>query len=179
MSSAPRYIPHYTVADYMQWKGDWQLIDGVPIAMTPSPFGRHERIVANLVYELMRSFDENGCDCQAYAGLDWIVSADTVVRPDVMVVCGSQPERHLEAPPDLVVQILSTSTKTQDRVTKRDLYHEYRVPFYLIIDPETNSIEVLQSTGGGYSPLPVSNRVEITLPSGCRLQIPVERVLRS
>jgi len=45
MSAAPRYIPNYTVNDYMLWEGDWQLIDGVPIAMSPSPFGQHERIV--------------------------------------------------------------------------------------------------------------------------------------
>ncbi len=57
MSSAPRYIPHYTVEDYLRWEGDWQLIDGVPIARTPSPFGRHEQIVANLVHEFMSSIE--------------------------------------------------------------------------------------------------------------------------
>ena len=178
MSSAPRYIPHYTFEDYKQWQGDWQLIDGVAIAMTPSPVSRHEQIVANLIYELMSNIERHGCDCRAYAGLDWIVSDDTVVRPDVMIVCGPQPERHLERPPELVVEVLSPSTKTQDQVTKRQLYHENRVAFYLIVDPETNSIEFLQAGDSEYQAMQSSDPVELTLPSGCRLAIVKERVLR-
>lgn len=75
----------------------------------------------------MSSIERQGCDCRAYAGLDWIVNEDTVVRPDVMVVCGPQPERHLEKPPELTVEVLSPSTKTRDQVAKRQLYHEHRI----------------------------------------------------
>jgi hypothetical protein len=38
VSTAPRYLPHYTVADHAAWEGDWELLDGVALAMTPSPF---------------------------------------------------------------------------------------------------------------------------------------------
>ena len=48
MSTAPRYVPHYTVSEYARWEGDWELIDGVPIAMSPSPFGPHERVGSEL-----------------------------------------------------------------------------------------------------------------------------------
>lgn len=178
MSSAPRYIPHYTVEDYLQWQGDWQLIDGVAIAMTPSPFSRHEQIVANLVHEFMSSVERNQCNCRVYAGLDWIVSADTVVRPDVMIACGPQPQRHLEKPPDLVVEVLSPSTKAQDQVTKRQLYFDHRVAFYLIVDPETNSLECLQAGDAEYHAMQAAESLEFLLPSGCRLSIRVERVLR-
>lgn len=54
MSTVPRYIPRYTIDDYQHWEGDWELIDGVPIAMTPSPFGHHERIVSRLSFEESR-----------------------------------------------------------------------------------------------------------------------------
>ncbi|WP_164102054.1 Uma2 family endonuclease [Candidatus Laterigemmans baculatus] len=178
MSSAPRYVPHYTVEDYLQWQGDWELIDGVAIAMTPSPFGRHERIVANLVYELMACVEREGCDCRAYAGLDWIVSSDTVVRPDVMLVCGPQPERHLEKPPELVVEVLSPSTQLRDQVTKRQLYHQHGVEFYMLVDPETNSIELLQQGEAAYEPLDSAERLECRLASGCRITLAKDRVLR-
>ena len=95
MSTASRFVPNYTVDDYRHWEGDWQLIEGVPVAMSPSPFGPHERIVAEFVKSFGSQIDQQGCDCRVYAGLDWIVSNDTVVRPDVMVVCGPQPERAL------------------------------------------------------------------------------------
>lgn len=38
-----KYLPHYTVDDYKLWEGDWELIDGIPYATAPSPFGPHQR----------------------------------------------------------------------------------------------------------------------------------------
>jgi hypothetical protein len=42
MSSVRKFIPRYTVADYRQWQGDWELLDGVAVSVTPSPFGIHQ-----------------------------------------------------------------------------------------------------------------------------------------
>ena len=30
-------LPHYSYQDYRRWEGDWELIEGIPYAMTPSP----------------------------------------------------------------------------------------------------------------------------------------------
>ncbi len=115
MSPAPRYQPHYSVADYLQWEGDWELWDGVAVAMSPSPLGPHDRAAAKLVFQIESCLRAQGCSCATYAGLDWIVSDDTVVRPDVMVVCGDQPGRCLERPPALAIEILSDATVEKDR----------------------------------------------------------------
>jgi Uma2 family endonuclease len=105
MSGRPVYVPRYTLADYRQWRGDWQLIDGVAIAMTPSSFGPHERVVSRLSRIIGGQLDAGACRCEVYTNLDWIVSDDTVLRPDLMVVCGDQPQRHLErVPADLAVE---------------------------------------------------------------------------
>lgn len=45
MSTAPRYQPHYTVEDYRQWEGRWELMGGVAIAMSQSPFGQHAKLL--------------------------------------------------------------------------------------------------------------------------------------
>ena len=74
MSTAPRYVPHYTVEDYGHWEGDWELIDGVPISMSPSPFGPHERIVSRLALQLGTQIKDHGRLCEVYTNLDWIVS---------------------------------------------------------------------------------------------------------
>ena len=52
MSSAPRYLPHYSVADYLSWEGDWELWNGTAVAMSPSPLGPHERAAAKLVFHI-------------------------------------------------------------------------------------------------------------------------------
>ncbi|MGB6044971.1 MAG: Uma2 family endonuclease [Pirellulales bacterium] len=142
MSTASRFVPNYTVDDYRHWEGDWQLIEGVPVAMSPSPFGPHERIAIELATSFKNQIDQQGCDCRVYAGLDWIVSNDTVVRPDVMVVCGPQPERHLERPPAIAVEILSPATRELDLVAKRRIYQQNGVAFYLIAGPQAQQIEI-------------------------------------
>ena len=48
MRTASKYDPHYTVADYEQWSGDWELWKGTAVAMTPSPFGKLQLVGANL-----------------------------------------------------------------------------------------------------------------------------------
>ena len=141
MSSAPRYIPYYTLDDYRQWEGDWELIDGVAIAMTPSPFGPHERIISRLSRMIGNQLDLCQCACEVYTNLDWIVCDNTVIRPDLMVVCGEQPQQHLERRPEIVVEVLTESTKGRDLTAKRAVCRESDVPHYLIIDPETKTIE--------------------------------------
>ena len=124
MSTAPRYVPHYTIEDYQHWEGDWELIDGIAIAMTPSPFGPHERVVSRLSRMIGNQLEINGCSREVYANLDWTVSNDTVVRPDVVITCGSVPDRHLESAPVLIAEILSPSTASKDKTIKRELYQQ-------------------------------------------------------
>ncbi|MFM7738635.1 MAG: Uma2 family endonuclease [Planctomycetota bacterium] len=145
MSTQPRFLTNYTVADYQRWEGRWELIDGIAIAMTPSPFASHERVVSRLARLIGNQLDSAGCGCEVYTGLDWIVSDHTVVRPDLMVVCGEQPETHLQRPPTLVVEVLSEATKGRDLVVKRAIYLELGVTEYSIIDPDRRSIEFCRS----------------------------------
>lgn len=176
MSTAPRYIPHYTVDDYAHWEGDWELIDGVPIAMSPSPFGPHERVVSRLARAIGNEIEQNRCDCEVYTNLDWIVSRDTVVRPDVMVVCGEQPARHLERPPALAVEVLSDSTRAQDLTAKRDLYREHRVPHYLIVDPDRRNVQWMAIGETDAVDIDETSEIQLTVDERCSIQIGFQRL---
>lgn len=174
MSTDLRYRPHYTVADYSQWQGEWELWNGTAVAMSPSPLAPHERAVAKLVFQIESAFREQACGCATYDGLDWIVSDDTVVRPDVMVVCGRQPGRHLERPPILAIEVLSESTAEKDRTAKRDLYEAHQVADYLLVDPARQVIEWLSlGPDNRYADrtrqIPADGRWTVTLPDGCRI----------
>ena len=37
-------VEYYTYDDYCQWKGDWELIDGVPLAMAPAHMIQHQAL---------------------------------------------------------------------------------------------------------------------------------------
>ncbi len=48
MSIADKYRPQFTYTDYCLWEGRWELIDGMPYAMSLSMVKRHQVISGNL-----------------------------------------------------------------------------------------------------------------------------------
>ncbi len=140
MGLAERFLPTYTVKDYEKWEGDWELIQGIPYALaSPSPL--HQRTLARAV----RLFDEklDGCpSCDVYVELDWYISEDTVVRPDMVVVCSEEPFEKLNFPPHIAVEIISPSTKDKDEELKRMLYERARLKWYVLLYPEQKKVRV-------------------------------------
>lgn len=177
MSQVPRYEPHYTVADYRRWPGDWELWSGRAIAMTPSPFGRHQNVLAALLTRLRVEIDRLGCKATALSELDWIVSDDTVVRPDVVVICGGVPERHLDSPPALVAEVLSPSARHHDLIFKRDLYAQQGVGIYLIIDPDAQTVEHLSlGSDHQYAAVDQGEQLELQVCDECEIKFDVRRL---
>ena len=48
----------YTLQDYLQWEGDWELIRGQPVAMVPSPSFEHQQVSAAIFRQLDESLDD-------------------------------------------------------------------------------------------------------------------------
>ena len=174
MSTAPRSIPHYTLEDYNRWEGDWELIDGVAILMSPSPFGPHERIVAELSRQILNQTHDRSCECRVYTNLDWIISNDTVVRPHLMVVCGTQPHRHLERAPSIAVEVLSESTRGRGFTAKRTLSRENNVSHYLVIDPTDHSIQLVNDSEE--ATVDTSSPLTLRLDDDCEIQIKLDEL---
>lgn len=143
MASLPQGFPRYTKTDYLGWKGDWELWDGIPIAMAPSPFGRHQATVMRLGALLIAAAERVQCHATVVCELDWIVTDDTVVRPDVMLICGDPPEGHQQEPPAMVIEVLSQGTKSNDLGYKKDLYREHGVGVYWVADPINETVQAI------------------------------------
>jgi len=176
MSTAPKYQPHYTVDDYQHWQGDWELWNGVAIAMGPSPFGRHAQLVGQLAKILGVAIDATDCDAAVLVEIDWIISRDTILRPDLTVICGPAPERHVENVPALVVEILSPSTRDRDRTFKKEIYQREGVRWYLIVDPDKETLLALKLQDGEYQPVPHSDTLLIDICGTCSLNVKVDRL---
>lgn len=169
MSGAPSYIPHYTVADYEKWLGDWELWDGYAIAMSPAPNVVHQRVAGRLHIALSASLQDNqNCHCEVLYEVDWRIADDLVLRPDMVVVCETIDTPWLEKSPDLIIEILSSSTEKNDREYKRGKYAKHGVGFYLIVDPNTHTIEPLRLVNGVYQPARLD---DITLHDGCAISL--------
>jgi Uma2 family endonuclease len=149
MSSTVKILPHYTYDDYEKWEGKWEVIDGVPYAMSPLPVPKHQIIAGNLHAEFRLQLKK--CDkCKAYQPIDYLVQDDTILQPDMLIVCGEIVKKYLDFPPALVAEVLSPSTAPKDRFYKFTIYQSQGIRYYLIIDPDLEDAEVYELYDGQY-----------------------------
>jgi len=115
-------LPQYTYEDYKLWEGDWELIYGVPYAMSPAPMIKHQKISNNIARYLSEALEE--CKtCQALLPVDWKIDNHTVVEPDNLVICHEpQNEAYITKAPKVIFEILSKSTAHKDKNLKYSLY---------------------------------------------------------
>ena len=152
MNTAEQVQPKYSYADYAQWPGDerWELIDGVPYAMTAP-----QRLHQDIVFELGRQVGNylQGKPCKGYTAPFDVrlprqneadTKVETVVQPDLSVICDPSKldKQGCRGAPDWIVEVLSPSTALKDMDTKRSLYQRHGVQEYWIIHPEDRWILV-------------------------------------
>ncbi|MCS6876378.1 MAG: Uma2 family endonuclease, partial [Aquificaceae bacterium] len=122
-------------------QGDWELVEGVPYAMaSPRPINQRVAVRMSWLLENLLASCET---CNAFVELDWYISDDTVVRPDLLVFCGEVPEK-LEDKPEMVIEIVSPSSKAMDEGLKFELYQEQKVPYFVLVYPEDKTFVVYE-----------------------------------
>ena len=151
--AAARADTTFTWQDYRTWPDSerWELIDGEPFAMSPSPTDRHQLICVALVAGMAPHF--RGKPCRLLVSpMDVKLSDTDVVQPDLLAVCDPNQFKgtHIEGPPALVVEVLSPSSELHDRMRKLDLYARYGVKEYWLVRPYPSAVEVLILDGPGY-----------------------------
>ncbi len=147
MGLTEKYPVRYTVQDYLRWQGDWELIEGIPYAMaSPRPINQ---IILGKLSQLMGNALEECLECRIAVELDWYVSFDTVIRPDLMVLCGEIPER-VESPPHMVVEIVSPSSRQMDEGLKFELCEREGVKYFVLVYPDEKTVKVFEPVEGKY-----------------------------
>ena len=151
----------YTFADLLEWEDDtrYELYGGVPVALA-SPTDVHQRISMALSAQLYNYLI--GKKCSVYAAPfdvrlfeeqgDSPENVDTVLQPDLMVVCDPNKvdRRGIHGAPDLIIEILSPATAQYDRLVKFNLYQRAGVREYWIIDPASRVVSTYTLENGKY-----------------------------
>jgi Uma2 family endonuclease len=163
------YIPRYTYADYVQWKEDWELINGLPYSLLPSPVIRHGQVQMNAAFQFKLALQHNkDCNCIVLSEIDWKINEHTVVRPDVMIICGEPKTDFLEFPPALILEILSPASRRKDRNIKFELYREQGVRYYLMADYERHILETYELKDNVYRE---TEHTTFLLEPGCQVSL--------
>jgi len=164
----------YTYGDYCTWSDEirCELIDGEIFDMTPGPGRLHQEISGELFAQFHSFF--KGKPCRVYAApfdvrLPSRKEADeeikTIVQPDIVVVCDESKldDKGCRGAPDLIVEILSPSTSSKDRVRKLNLYEHHGVREFWIVDPNDDVMRFNLGPDGHYGrPLTFDRTMTLT-----------------
>ena len=118
-----------------------------------------------------------------FAPLDVVFSDESVVEPDLLYISNERASRvtrkNIQGAPDLVVEVLSESTRRADEVRKRKLLERYDVLEYWIVDPELDSVKVFRRAGSGLertAELSVEHDDTLATPLLPGLELPLARL---
>ena len=161
MGLALRKQKHYTYADYLTWPDDarYELIDGEAFLMAPAPLIEHQEVAGDVYHQLRNQLD--GKPCRPYiAPVDVRLprkeetddAIDTVVQPDVLVVCDPSKidRRGVRGAPDWLLEVLSPSTAAHDQIAKRRTYERAGVREYWLVHPSDRTLTVYVLDNGQY-----------------------------
>lgn len=135
-----------------------ELYDGELVEMT-APKLMHQVVLGHLYLSVGLFVRERDLGQLYMAPHDLYISETRFFEPDLSFV---RKERFtteqmiggngacLIAPPDLVVEIISTSTGRNDRVLKFNAYAAFGVTYYWIIDPEEQTLHAFSLNQGRY-----------------------------
>ena len=164
----------YTSEDY------WSLPDGRRAELIDSvlydmalPGRVHQRLVSGIHGELYGHIKRAGGLCEVYPA-PFVVNLagddSTWVEPDVSVVCDPSKlsDRGCEGAPDLVVEVVSPSSRRMDYLVKAGRYEQVGVREYWIVDPDVASTLVYRFEREKFGPasVPFSEPVPVGIFDG-------------
>jgi len=178
MDTVPEY-KRFTYADYCSWEDDerWELIDGVAYAMS-APSQAHQEILGKLYIKISTFL--SGKPCKVFLApfdvrLNYDSGDDTVVQPDVMVICDRTKldGKSCNGAPDLVIEIMSPSSTMRDKVLKYRKYLQAGVREYWIVDPDykTVSVHLLKNDEYGVRVYGIENTMPVSVLEGCKINL--------
>jgi len=161
MGLALRKEKHYTYADYLQWPDEtrYELIDGEAFLMSPAPLVEHQEVAGEVYRQLANQLDGKPCrpfiapvDVRLPRKDETDAAIDTVVQPDVLVVCDLSKidRRGVRGAPDWLLEVLSPSTAAHDQIAKRRTYERAGVREYWLVHPGDRTLTVYVLDNGQY-----------------------------
>lgn len=176
----------YSYADYLEWQMDEmvELIKGrVFRSAAAAPRRIHQEISGRIFSTLFNSLGHQGCkvyqapfDVRLPAKSNRHQDIDTVVQPDICVICDKSKldERGCIGPPDLIIEILSPGNNRKELKYKYDVYEESGVSEYWVIHPSEQTVMTYTLFEGKYRPsklLIAGDIIESKSVAGFRLDL--------
>jgi Uma2 family endonuclease len=149
----PDLPPKLTYDDYLLFPEDGlrhEILDGEHY-VAASPFVRHQRISGRIYRPLGSWVEEHGLGEVFYASVDVVLSPHDVAVPDLFYIAkaraGIITDKNIQGAPDLVVEIISPSTRRRDEGIKLQRYEAFGIEEYWMFYPERRTTRVYRREG--------------------------------
>lgn len=172
-----------SVDEYMELPNDgkrYEIVDG-DLFMSPAPTPKHQKVSRKLQTILILALERTGQGEVYNAPIDVVLGRYDVVEPDLVFIRTDNlrivGDKNIQGIPDLLIEILSPSTRRSDVLVKSPLYARFGVPAYWIVDPDIDRIEFFALEGGSYKLAQVASSPEVVRPADFPgLEIPLADV---
>jgi len=139
----------WTYEDYLNLPDDghrYEIIEGI-LYVSNAPNIDHQFTVVELVYQMKHFVTSNQLGYVLTAPFEVHLAENTrPVQPDVLFIKAEKwPARgakYFDGAPDLIVEVLSPSTRSTDQSVKFRAYEKAQVPEYWIADPKARMVQV-------------------------------------
>ena len=138
----------YTYQDYLDLPEDgkrYEIING-ELVMVPAPRIIHQDIgfkIGNLLFNFNQ---QERYGKVLMSPVDVILSETNVIQPDILFISKERShiitETHIKGAPDFIIEIISPSSGYYDLIEKKELYAQYGVREYWIVDPKRQCVEI-------------------------------------
>ncbi|WP_234124947.1 Uma2 family endonuclease [Clostridium hydrogenum] len=145
----------YTYADYLTFPEDEcvEIIDGHIYKMAAAPSRKHQELISQLLIEIGSYIKSNNGSCKVYPapfdvilrnGDEDINNSKNVVQPDISIICDKNKltDKGCTGAPDMIVEVVSPFNPSNDYVRKLNLYEEFKVREYWIVNPMEETVFV-------------------------------------
>ena len=115
------------------------------LIIPPSPSFEHQENSLYFYEKLKGWVTQHRLGKVVAAPMDMVLSPHRSVQPDVLFIAKERLgiiQRCVRGPADLVAEVVSPGSRHRDRIDKRDLYEQYGVREFWLIDPEARTVEV-------------------------------------
>jgi len=152
----------------------YELIDG-ELYLNPSPNTKHQRVLLNLLAALHRHVTESNVGEVFVSPFDVVLSNVDVFEPDILFIRAERidivTKANVQGAPDIVIEVLSESTRRKDETKKLDRYERSGVSEYWIVDPMEDAVRILRLSGARYERIIVGGAITSPLLPGFSLAL--------
>ncbi len=133
----------------------YELLNG-EIVKKASPTVQHQRISIRLIAAILNYLTQNSIGEVFHAPLGVVLDNFNAPQPDIIFIRNEnidiidEQDQIVRGVPDILIEIFSPGSIKRDRIEKKELYEQFSVPEFWIVDPNNQSVEVYQIQEGKY-----------------------------